>query len=87
MRRGEVSMKRISFSSPEELAEHCKNEETSLIVEFKDDAGRQQQVTLSPQESERIKEYMDKPESMAYFRKDGIFFEVVPDWRDQCSAR
>lgn len=74
-------MKRITFATPEELIQHCRKEEISLVVEYRDEANKQRQVILSGERLREAETYMNLAKSEAYYRKDGIFFEVVAGWK------
>jgi hypothetical protein len=73
-------MKRISFATPEELREYCLREEINLIVEYRDEQNKQRQVTLAGDRLAELETCFAKPKAQAYFRKDGIFFEIVAAW-------
>lgn len=70
-------MKRIVFATPEELVEHCLREEVSLVVEYKDEANKQRQVVLAKEQLSQAPVYLRYDKAEAYYRKDGIFFEVA----------
>jgi len=70
-------MKRIVFATPEELVEHCLQEEVSLVVEYRDESNKQRQVVLTSEQLSQAPAYLSYDKSEAYYRKDGIFFEVV----------
>ncbi|GIO07142.1 hypothetical protein J31TS6_31700 [Brevibacillus reuszeri] len=74
-------MKRVTFLTPEELVAHCENEEVSLVIEYRDDDNKQRQVTLAGERLKEAAEYLRRPKFEAYYRKDGIFFEVVVGWK------
>ncbi len=73
-------MKRISFASAEELIAHCRQENVALVVEYQDENNRQRQVTLAEDTLADVEAYLRKPNAMAYYRKDGIFYEIVAAW-------
>ncbi|GED66439.1 hypothetical protein BRE01_01410 [Brevibacillus reuszeri] len=74
-------MKRVTFSTPEELVTHCENEEVSLVIEYRDDDNKQRQVILAGDHLQEAASYLSRPKPEAYYRKDGIFFEVVAGWK------
>lgn len=74
-------MKRIVFATPEELIQHCENEQVSLVVEYRDEAGKQRQVVLGGERLPEAKTYIESPKAEAYYRKDGVFYEVVASWK------
>jgi hypothetical protein len=74
-------MKRITFATPEELMQHCLQEEVSLVVEYRDETNKQRQVVLAGERLAEAEAYMGKAKSEAYYRKDGIFFEVIAGWK------
>jgi hypothetical protein len=74
-------MKRVTFATPEELREHCLRENLSLVVEYRDEDNRQRQVVLAGERLNELEAFIDRPKAEAYFRKDGIFYEVVAGWR------
>jgi hypothetical protein len=73
-------MKRISFATPEELRQHCLREEISLVVEYRDEQNKQRQVVLAGDRLAELEAYFAMPNAQAYYRKDGIFFEIVATW-------
>lgn len=74
-------MKRIIFDTPEQLIEQCQKEEVSLVIEYRDEDSKQRQVILTGEKLAEAKKYLDFSKSEAYYRKDGIFYEVVAGWR------
>lgn len=74
-------MKRITFTTPEELIQHCQLEEVSLVVEYRDDVNKQRQVILTGEQLAEAKTYLDFSKSEAYYRKDGLFYEVIAGWK------
>lgn len=74
-------MKRVTFLTPEELVQHCQDEEVSLVIEYRDDENKQRQVILSGERLEEAGTYLNRSKPEAYYRKDGIFFEVVAGWK------
>jgi hypothetical protein len=77
---GVVKVKRIPFATPEELRQHCLREEISLVVEYRDEQNKQRQVILQGEKLAGLEEVFGYPGVMAYYRKDGIFYEVVAGW-------
>ncbi|EMT53814.1 MULTISPECIES: hypothetical protein [Brevibacillus] len=75
-------MKRVTFASAQELKEYCLEQELSLVVEYRDDQNKQRQVILSGERLEEAGMYLDRPKAEAYFRKDGVFHEVIAGWQD-----
>lgn len=73
-------MKRLAFATPEQLAEYCSGEHVTLIVEFTDEEGRQQQVTFQEDTLSLAGEFLQKKNAMAYFRKEKLFYEIVAEW-------
>lgn len=73
-------MKRISFATPEELRQHCLQEEISLVVEYRDEQNKQRQLILQGETLDRLQEVFGYPGVTAYYRKDGTFYEVVAKW-------
>lgn len=74
-------MKRITFATPEELRQHCLQEEVSLVVEYRDETNKQRQVILAGERLVEVDSYIRQAKSEAYYRKDGIFFEVIAGWK------
>ncbi|EJL24409.1 hypothetical protein [Brevibacillus sp. BC25] len=74
-------MKRITFSTPEELIQHCQSEEVSLVVEYRDDVNKHRQVTLTGEQLVEAQNYLNFSKSEAYYRKDGLFYEVIAGWK------
>lgn len=74
-------MKRITFATPEELVEHCRREEVSLIIEYRDEANKQRQVVFAGERLEEAPAYLQQAKAEAYYRKEGIFFEVHAGWK------
>ncbi|WNC17051.1 hypothetical protein [Brevibacillus brevis] len=74
-------MKRIAFATPEELIQHCRKEEVGLVVEYRDETNKQRQVVLSGERLAEVETYMNSAKAEAYYRKDGIFFEVIAGWK------
>ncbi|MED4581632.1 hypothetical protein P9578_02400 [Brevibacillus choshinensis] len=74
-------MKRITFAAPEELMQHCLNEEVSLVVEYRDETNKQRQVVLAGDRLAEADTFIRQAKSEAYYRKDGIFFEVIAGWK------
>lgn len=74
-------MKRIAFATPEELIEHCQKEEISLVIEYRDEANKQRQVILAGERLGEAAAYLKQAKAEAYYRKDGIFFEVLAGWK------
>lgn len=73
-------MKRITFATPEALLVHCVQEEVRLVVEYQDEQNKQQQLTLVGDGLAQIEQLFTFSNVMAYYRKDGIFYEVVAAW-------
>jgi hypothetical protein len=75
-------MKRISFATPEELLEHCRKEAVELVVEYTDQEKKQRQIRLSAEslQLDALNECFAQKNVMAYYRKDGIFYEIVAKW-------
>ncbi|MFY0543338.1 hypothetical protein [Brevibacillus sp. H7] len=73
-------MKRIAFATPEELTEHCLREEISLVIEYRDEHNKQRQVVLQGEELNELEEYFRYSGVTAYYRKDGIFYEIKAEW-------
>lgn len=74
-------MKRIAFATPDELIRHCQQEEVSLVVEYRDEDRKQRQVVLSAERLADVKTYIELPNAEAYYRKDGLFYEVIASWK------
>ncbi|GAB1532982.1 MULTISPECIES: hypothetical protein [Brevibacillus] len=74
-------MKRITFTTPEELIQHCQSEEVSLVVEYRDDVNKQRQVILTGEQLAEAQTYLNFSKSEAYYRKDGLFYEVIAGWK------
>ncbi|MFG0216732.1 hypothetical protein ACFU8X_27115 [Brevibacillus porteri] len=74
-------MKRITFATPEELIQHCQLEDVSLVVEYRDDVNKQRQVTLTGEQLAEAQTYLNFSKSEAYYRKDGLFYEVIAGWK------
>ena len=74
-------MKRITFTTPDELVAHCLQEEVNLVIEYRDAANKQRQVILSGDRLQEAATYLDYNKPEAYYRKDGIFFEVIAGWK------
>lgn len=75
-------MKRISFGTPDELLAHCQNEAIDLIVEYTDEEKKQRQARLSSAELQlpTLIQLFSNQNVMAYYRKDGIFYEINAKW-------
>ncbi|KGT72788.1 hypothetical protein MA20_48245 [Bradyrhizobium japonicum] len=73
-------MKRVQFAAAEELRSFCKQAEVQLVLEYRDVNGKQRQVILQENDLDQVETYFTEPEVMAYYRKDGIFYEVVASW-------
>lgn len=73
-------MKRITFTTPEELVEHCQREDVNLVIEYRDAANKQRQVILAKDRLQEAVTYLSYAKAEAYYRKDGIFFEVIAGW-------
>ncbi|BAH43208.1 hypothetical protein BBR47_22310 [Brevibacillus brevis NBRC 100599] len=74
-------MKRITFTTPEELIQHCQSEAVSLVVEYRDDVNKQRQVILTGEQLAEAQTYLNFSKSEAYYRKDGLFYEVIAGWK------
>jgi hypothetical protein len=74
-------MKRKLFATPEELRNYCQSEQISLIVEYRDEHKKQRQVVLQGDALAQLETYFAMADVMAYYRQDGIFYEVVAAWR------
>lgn len=75
------SMKRTVFATPEELIRHCLREGVSLVVEYRNEENKQRQVVLAGERLAEVGNYLDAPKAEAYYRKDGLFFEVIAGWK------
>lgn len=73
-------MKRITFQNPTELSEYGREREVAITVEYRDENGKQRQVILSDERLAEIGEYLAKPNAMAYFKEEKIFYEVIAEW-------
>ncbi|MGO0060759.1 hypothetical protein ACTID9_12230 [Brevibacillus fluminis] len=73
-------MKRLAFATPEELTAYCMAEEVALIIEYRDEQGKQRQVTLKGDALGDLAGYFGQRDVMAYFRKDKLFYEIKPEW-------
>lgn len=73
-------MKRVRFADAQELRSFCTEAEVSLVVEFRDENKKQRQVILQGESLDQVQDYVARPEAVAYYRKDGIFYEVVATW-------
>ncbi|MGD8191632.1 hypothetical protein ACQCN2_16750 [Brevibacillus ginsengisoli] len=73
-------MKRLKFATVEALILHLREEQVNLVVEYRDEAGKQRQVTLTQDRVEEVGELLTQSQAMAYYRKDGIFYEIVAEW-------
>lgn len=74
-------MKRMKFSTPEELEQYCLSTDLSLVVEFKDEHNKQRQVTLQKDALKQAKDLLKHSTASAYFRHEGMFYEVVAEWK------
>ncbi len=77
--RGE-RVKRIAFAEPQALGDYCAQEAVTLVIEYRDEHGKQRQVTLAGESLGELGSYFSKDDVMAYFRKEGIFYEVKAEW-------
>lgn len=73
-------MKRLNFATVDALIQHLREEQVTLVVEYRDEAGKQRQVTLTEDRVEEVGEWLAQAKAMAYYRKDGIFYEIVAEW-------
>ncbi len=73
-------MKRLLFDTVEELIKHLQEEQVNLLVEYRDEARKQKQLTLTSDRYEEVGEWLAKTGAAAYYRKDGVFYEIVPKW-------
>ncbi|CCF15849.1 putative uncharacterized protein [Brevibacillus laterosporus GI-9] len=73
-------MKRITFQTPNELADYGRERDVAITVEYRDENGKQRQVILSDEGLAEIGEYLAKPNAMAYFKEEKIFYEVNAAW-------
>ncbi|RAP30387.1 hypothetical protein C2W64_01579 [Brevibacillus laterosporus] len=73
-------MKRITFQNPTELAQYGREREVAITVEYRDENGKQRQVILSDERLAEIGKYLEKPNAMAYFKEEKIFYEVIAEW-------
>jgi hypothetical protein len=73
-------MKKIVFATPEELIAHCQQEEVNLVIEYRDEENKQRQVILTGDRLSEAATYLGFAKREAYYRKDGIFFEVITSW-------
>ena len=73
-------MKRITFQTPNELADYGRERDVAITVEYRDENRKQRQVILSDERLAEIGEYLAKPNAMAYFKEDKIFYEVNAAW-------
>ena len=76
-------MKRLKFVSAEECIQHLLDEQVHLIVEYRDEDRKQKQITLTEERIQEVGEYLLKPGAMGYYRKDGIFYEILAEWLKQ----
>jgi hypothetical protein len=76
-------MKRIVFESPEELLAHCRREAVDLVIEYVDQEKKQRQIRLAAEalDLETLRQSFAQQQVMAYYRKDGIFYEIVAKWQ------
>ncbi|QQE72964.1 hypothetical protein KDJ56_13520 [Brevibacillus composti] len=74
-------MKRVTFASLEELKVHCQEHELSLVIEYQDEVKKQRQVVLAGERLTDADTYLGMPGAMAYYRRDGVFYEVIPAWQ------
>ncbi|GIO00016.1 hypothetical protein ABE137_12845 [Brevibacillus laterosporus] len=73
-------MKRITFQTPDELADYGRERDVAITVEYRDENGKQRQVILSDERLAEIGEYLAKPNAMAYFKEEKMFYEVMAAW-------
>lgn len=73
-------MKRLKFASVDECIQHLIEEQVQLVVEYRDEDRKQKQITLTQELIKEVGEYLSKPGAMGYYRKDGIFFEIIAEW-------
>ncbi|MCR8994977.1 hypothetical protein SMD22_10665 [Brevibacillus halotolerans] len=73
-------MKRITFQTPNELADYGRERDVAITVEYRDENGKQRQVILSDERLAEIGEYLAKTNAMAYFKEEKIFYEVNAAW-------
>jgi len=73
-------MKRITFQTPNELADYGRERDVAITVEYRDENRKQRQVILSDERLAEIGEYLAKPNAMAYFKEEKIFYEVNAAW-------
>lgn len=73
-------MKRLKFATVEDLIQHLQEEQVQLVVEYLDESRKQRQLTLTPDRSQEVGEWLAKPQAVAYYRKDGIFYEIIAEW-------
>jgi hypothetical protein len=73
-------MKRVTFATAEELRSYCQSEQLSLVIEYRDEQQKQRQVILQGDTLAQLETYLALADAMAYYRKDGIFHEVVAAW-------
>ena len=73
-------MKRLKFATVEALVQHLREEQVNLVVEYRDESGKQRQFTLTPDRVEEVGELLAQTQAMAYYRKDKIFYEIVAEW-------
>ncbi|MGC5327037.1 hypothetical protein [Brevibacillus sp. SYSU BS000544] len=72
-------MKRLKFASVEDCIQHLIEEQVQLILEYKDEDRKQKQVTLTQERIREVGEYLSKPGALGYYRKDGIFYEIIAE--------
>ncbi|MFD2371979.1 hypothetical protein ACFSO0_18795 [Brevibacillus sp. GCM10020057] len=80
-------MKRIAFATPDELIRHCLHEKVSLVVEYRDEDNKQRQVILAGERLADVPKYIGLPKAEAYYRKGGLFFEVIAGWKGTEESR
>lgn len=75
-------MKRIPFDTPGALLVHCRQENVDLVVESTDTEKKQRQARIAAADlnAEQIVALFSQEKVMAYYRKDGIFFEIIAKW-------
>lgn len=73
-------MKRLKFTSVGDCIQHLVEEQVQLIVEYRDEDRKQKQITLTQERIEEVGDYLSKPGAMGYYRKDGIFYEIIAEW-------
>lgn len=72
-------MKRLKFATVEQLIQHLIEEQVQLIVEYRDEDRKQKQITVTQERVQEVGEWLSKPSAMGYYRKDGIFYEIIVD--------